>query len=186
MSEDGGSAPDTAEASYLLVLTHSRPAEALSRARALRSRRPPLPAAEASMASQAIGIALRDLGHLEDGLAELRRALRLARASGQPQREADVRASLGLTMALGGSTSRGLAHLDRAVLAARGVLAGRVLMRRADILAIVGRRDEALADLNRVVTILHRHRDYLWEARARSHRGLILLELGQARRADAD
>ncbi|HEX5297036.1 MAG TPA: CHAT domain-containing protein [Streptosporangiaceae bacterium] len=186
MSEDGGSAPDTAEASYLLVLTHSRPAEALSRARALLLRRPPLPALEASMACQAIGIALRDLGHLEDGLAELRRALRLARASGQPQRQADVRASLGLTMALGGSTSRGLAHLDRAVLAARGVLAGRVLMRRADVLAIVGRREEALADLNRVVTILHRHRDYLWEARARSHRGLILLEMGQARQADAD
>src|SRR5947209_6903292 len=117
MSEDGGSAPDTAEASYLLVLTHSRPAEALSRARALVSRRPPLAAGEASIAHQAIGIALRDLGHLNDGLAELRQALRLAVASGRPQRQADVRASLGLTMALGGSTSRGLAHLDNAVLA---------------------------------------------------------------------
>jgi tetratricopeptide (TPR) repeat protein len=37
-----------------------------------------------------------------------------------------------------------------------------------------------------VVTILHRYEDYLWEARARSHRGLILLEMGHARRADAD
>jgi tetratricopeptide (TPR) repeat protein len=186
MSEDRGSAADTAEASYVLALTLSRPAEALARARALLARRPPVTAAEASMAHQAMGISLRDLGHLEDGLAELRRALRAARASGQPQRQADVQASLGLTMALGGSTSRGLVHLDRAALVARGVLAGRVLMRRADVLAIVGRRDEALADLNRVVVILHRHRDFLWEARARSHRGLVLLEMGQNRRADAD
>jgi tetratricopeptide (TPR) repeat protein len=186
MSESGGSASDTAEASHLLVLTHSRPAEALAQARALLSRRPPISAAATSMAHQAAGIALRDLGHPEDGLAELRRALRSARASGQAQRQADVRASLGLTMALAGDTARGLGHLDSAAQVARGVLAGRVLMRRADALSLLGRRDQVLADLNRVVAILHRHRDYLWEARARSHRGLILLEMGQTRRADAD
>jgi tetratricopeptide (TPR) repeat protein len=186
MSESGGSAPDTAEASHLLVLTHSRPAEALAQARALLSRRPVISAAEASMAHQAAGIALRDLGHTEDGLAELRRALRSARASGQAQRQADVRASLGVTMALAGSIARGMAHLDRAALVARGVLARRVLMRRASVLVFVGRRDEALCDLNQAVAILHRHGDFLWEARARSHRGLILLEMGQTRRADAD
>jgi tetratricopeptide (TPR) repeat protein len=186
MSESGGSAPDTAEASHLLVLTHSRPAEALVHARALLSRRPPIGATEASMAHQAAGIALRDLGHPEDGLAELRRALRSARASGQAQRQADVQASLGVTMAKAGSPARGLAHLDRAALVARGVLAGRVLMRRASVLVVVGRRDEALCVLNQVVAILHRHGDFLWEARARCHRGLVLLEMGQTRRADAD
>jgi tetratricopeptide (TPR) repeat protein len=186
MSESSGSTPDTAEASHLLVLTHSRPAEALAQARALLSRRPPIGTAEASMAHQAAGIALRDLGHPEEGLAELRRALRSARASGQVQRQADVRASLGLTMALAGSTARGLAHLDNAALVARGVLAGRVLMRRADALSLLGRRDQVLCDLNEVVAILQRHRDFLWEARARSHRGLVLLEMGQTRRADAD
>ena len=50
-----------------------------------------------------------------------------------------MRASLGLTMALAGSTARGLAHLDQAARMARGVLAGRVLMRRGDMLAILGR-----------------------------------------------
>jgi tetratricopeptide (TPR) repeat protein len=186
MSENGDSVSDTTEASHLLVLTHSRPAEALARARALLSRRPPIAAAEASMAHQAVGIALRDLGHTEEGLAELRRALRSARASGQQQRQADVRASLGITMALAGSTARGLAHVDAAARVARGPLAGRVLMRRADVLIQVGRWNEALSDLNQVVAILHRHKDFLWEARARSHRGLILLEMGQTRRADAD
>jgi tetratricopeptide (TPR) repeat protein len=186
MSESGDSPSDTTEAGHLLVLTHSRPAEALTQARALLSRRPPVTAAVASIAHQAAGIALRDLGHSEKGLTELRRALRSARTSGQPQRQADVQASLGLTMALAGSTARGLAHLDSAVLVAAGVLVGRVLMRRAAILVLAGRREEALSDLNRVVIILHRHGDFLWEARARSHRGLILLEMGQTRRADAD
>jgi len=138
------------------------------------------------MAHQAAGIALRDLGRPREGLAELRLALRSARASGEVQRQADVQASLGLTMILAGSTARGMVHLDRAVQAADGVLAGRVLMRRAGILALIGRRDEALRDLNQVVTILHRHGDFLWEARARGHRGMILLEIGQTRQADAD
>jgi tetratricopeptide (TPR) repeat protein len=186
MPENGDIVSDTTEASHLLVLTHSRPVEALVQARALLSRRPPITAVEASMAHQAAGIALRDLGHTEDGLAELRRALRSARASGQQQRQADVQASLGITMALAGSIARGLAHVEAAARVARGVLAARVLMRRADVLIQVGRRDEALSDLNQVVAILHRHKDFLWEARARSHRGLVLLEMGHTRRADAD
>jgi len=123
---------------------------------------------------------------MREGLSEMRRALRAARASGQPQREADVLATLGLTMILAGSTARGMAHLDSAARAARGPGAGRVLMRRAGILSVLGRRDEALRDLNQVVTILHRHADLLWEARARGHRGMLLLEMGHTRLADAD
>jgi tetratricopeptide (TPR) repeat protein len=129
---------------------------------------------------------MRDLGHPKAGLGELRLALRSAQASGHSQREADVRASLGLTMALTGSTKQGLAHLDRAARMALGVLAGRVLMRRGDMLAMLGRQDEALSDLNAAVSILHRHRDVLWEARSRTHRGLVMLAMGQTRRADAE
>lgn len=185
MPENGSDTSDTSAASHLLDLALSRPAAALAQARELLSRRPPASAAEASIAHQAAGIALRDLGCPRDGLAEMRRALRLARACG-PQREADVRASLGLTMILAGSTAWGMVHLDSAARTARGVTAGRVLMRRAGILAVLGRRDEALGDLNQVVTILHRHGDLTWEARTRMHRGMVLLEMGQTRLADAD
>ncbi len=150
------------------------------------SGQPPMAADEASIAHQAAGISLRDLGHPQAGLSELRLALRSAQASGLNQREADVRASLGLTMALAGSTARGMAHLDVAVRMARGVLAGRVLMRRGDMLSILGRYAEALSDLNKAVIVLHRHGDVLWEARSRTHRGLILLATGQTRRADAE
>ena len=185
MSEKGERPSDTSEVGHLLVLAHSRPAEALAQSRAVLSGRTRT-AAAASVAHQAAGIALRDLGHPDEGLAELRRGLRSARDSGQPQRIADVRASLGMTMAGTGQTSRGLAHLDAAVLAARDVLAGRVLMRRAVILNLVGRRAEALRDLQHALAIQHQHGDHLWAARSRSHRGLILLETGQTRRADAD
>ncbi len=89
-------------------------------------------------------------------------------------------------MALAGNTTRGMTHLDGAVRTAQGVLAGRVLMRRADILSIQGRHTEALCDLNQAMAILHRHGDTLWEARSRSHRGLILLAMGRTRRADAE
>ena len=186
MSEDGDNPADTAGPDHLLVLAHSRPAEALAQARAVLSGRPQVAAAVASVAHQAAGISLRDLGHAEAGLSELRRALRSAQASGLSQREADVRASLGLTMALAGNTTRGMAHLDDAARAAHGVLAGRVLMRRADLLSILGRHTEALGDLSHAVAILRRHGDALWEARSRSHRGLILLATGQVRRADAE
>src|ERR1700752_2671456 len=98
MPENGADASDTSEASYLLQLALSRASEALARSRELLSRRPPVSAAEASIAHQAAGIALRGLGNVRDGLAEMRRALRAAQASGQPQRLADVRASLGTTM----------------------------------------------------------------------------------------
>jgi tetratricopeptide (TPR) repeat protein len=186
MPEIGTDATDTSEATRLLDLALSRPTIALAQARELLARRPSASAPEASVAHQAAGIALRDLGRLHDGIAEMRRALLAARASGQSQREADVLASLGLTMILAGSTARGMVHLDRAVRAARGQMAGRVLMRRAGILAVLGRRDEALRDLNQVVTILHRHGDSIWEARARLHRGMILVEMGRTRLADAD
>jgi tetratricopeptide (TPR) repeat protein len=162
MPESREDALDTTEASYLLNLALSKPTLALAKARVLLSRRPHVTAAEASIAHQAAGIALRDLGYLPEGLAELRRALRSARSSAQTQRQADVEASLGLTMILAGSTARGMVHLDRAVQEAHGVLAARVLMRSAGILAVIGRPEEALRDLNQVVTMLHRHGDYLW------------------------
>jgi tetratricopeptide (TPR) repeat protein len=186
MSEDGDSAPDTTGPDHLLVLAHSRPVEALVQARAVLSHRLPATAAQVSIAHQAAGISLRDLGQAQAGLGELRNALRSARASGQTQREADVLASLGITMALVGNTTRGMGYLDDAVRMAQGALAGRVLMRRASALGDLGRHAEALRDLNRAVVILHRHGDALWEARSRTHRGLILLVMGQTRRADAE
>ena len=116
----------------LLPLAVSRPQEALLAARSLLAGQPG--AYDASLAHHAIGIVLRDRGDLPGAIAELRKAMGLARASGRPEREVDVQASLGMALAWTGRSQQGLALLDRAVEASRGGMTGRVLVRRADVL----------------------------------------------------
>ena len=60
-----------------------------------------------SIARQVIGIVLRDRGEMAPALAELRHALRLARAAGVVERVADVNATLGATLVMDGRTARG-------------------------------------------------------------------------------
>ena len=104
---------------------------------------------DASLAHHTIGIVLRDHGDLPGAVAELRTGVRLASASGRPEREVDVQATLGVTLAWMGRSQQGLAVLDRAVAASGGGLAGRVLMRRAQVLWNLGRFHEAHEDLCR-------------------------------------
>ncbi|MDX6282286.1 MAG: hypothetical protein QOH03_3357, partial [Kribbellaceae bacterium] len=140
----------------------------------------------ASIAHQAKGIVLRDSGRAAEAIAELRRAVRLAGRSGDAERTADVNATLGLTLGLAGRAAEGLAALDQAVALSNGIHGGRVLMRRGYLLRVLGRYDEALADLRRAVKVLRAGGDRVWEARSRTHRFLVYAALGQATRADHD
>jgi CHAT domain len=178
----GGNSP--ADPARLLPLAVSRPRDALLAARSLLAGQPS--AYDASLAHQAIGIVLRDRGDLRGALAELRMAVRLARASGQPEREVDVQATLGLTLAWTGHSRQGLAILDRAVEASHGGLAGRVLMRRASIFKHLGRFHEAHQDLSRALAHLRRAGDTVWEARSVTWRAEVFLGLGLPGRAAAD
>jgi tetratricopeptide (TPR) repeat protein len=172
------------EATQLLTLAASRPQDALLAARSmLADRRSPY---EASLAHQAIGIVLRDHGDLTGAIAELRKAAKLARASGRAEREVDVQATLGATLAWTGRSHQGLALLDRAVAASRGAAAGRALMRRATILKHLGRFHEAHADLSRALPYLRRAGDTVWEARSLTWRAFVFLGLGLPVRADTD
>ena len=168
----------------LLPLALSRPRDALLAARSVLVGRPN--AYDASLAHHAIGIVLRDHGNLPGAIAELRRGVRLARASGQPQREADVQATLGMVLAWTGRSQHGLAVLNRAVEASRGDMAGRVLMRRASVLRDMGRFHEALQDLSRALPYFRRAGDTVWEARSLTHRAEVFLGLGLPWRAAAD
>jgi tetratricopeptide (TPR) repeat protein len=165
-------------------LALSRPTEAFAMARQMLSKGPD--AASASVARQAMAIVLRDAGQPGEAITELRAALRLARASAQLERIVDVQGTLGLTLGLTGRTAAGLAILDSALSASAGALAGRVLMRRGDLLRELGRYAESLADLRRAIVLLRRGGDQIWQARARSHRFLVYSALGQAARADRD
>ncbi len=61
-----------------------------------------------SVAHQSVGIVLRDRGEADGALSELRTALDLAHRAADADREADVRATLGVTLALAGRTAAGL------------------------------------------------------------------------------
>ena len=168
----------------LLALALSRPTEAFTSATALLDSTPdPL---TASIAHQTRAIVLRDSGRQTDAVAELRSALRLAKRAGETARIADVQATLGLTLGLGGQPTAGLTALGESISNSKGVAIGRVLTRRGYLLRVLGRYDEALADLRQAVRVLQRGRDQVWEARARAHRFMVYSALGQAAHADRD
>ena len=168
----------------LLRLASDRPADALAKARAILATGPA--AYEASVARQAIGTLHREFGDLEAATAELRAAVRLARASGSAEREADALATLGVTLTYRGRSRGGLAALDRALALTGGEAAARVLVRRGIALWVLGRHSEALDDLGRAIRVLRAAGDSLFEARARTARALVHLARGAAGRAERD
>jgi len=138
------------------------------------------------VAHQAAGSVLREFGDVDAGIAELRKALSLARRTGSPRREIDVLASLAVALVYAGRTAAGLSTFDRALRLSRGAVAGRVLHRRSIALLALGRNAEALDDARRAVAVLRRTSDKLWTARAVGHRGLMYHTMGFPARADAD
>lgn len=177
-------APSRPDAPGLLPLALSRPHEALGRARdLLTAGAPPL---EASFAHQAIGIVLREFGDIDAAVEELETARRLARRSGSAEREADVRATLGVALAFAGRTTAARNTLNAAVRQSTGHLHGRILLRRGGVLATLGHHRDALADLNSAVTVLRAAADPVWEARARTERAACDLALGGVTRAATD
>src|SRR5215469_15328088 len=168
----------------LLLLALSRPREALASARRTLAAHPgPY---EASVARQAAGIVLREVGDVGAGVRELRSALLLARRTGSAEREADVLGSLGVALVYAGRTADGLAAFDNALRLSSDVLTGQILHRLGLVLWTLGRYPEALDDLRRAVSVLQRVGDAVWTARALSGRGLVYMAIGSPGRADAD
>ena len=175
------SEPASDEPVELLPLALSRPNEALTRARAVLAGEPgPL---DASVARQAIGIVLREYGDIDAAIGELRTARHLARRAGSTSREADVLATLGLTLVFAGRTRSGRNTLDAAVRQSTGNLRVRTLLRRGGALQLLGHHREALEDLNSAVVALRMADDQIWEARALQERAVSYLSSGSARRA---
>ena len=168
----------------LLRLASDRPREALAKAHAVLAAGPA--PYEASVAHQAIGMLHREFGELGAATAELSTAVRLARACGSAEREADVLATLGVTLTYRGHSRRGLAALGRSLALVGGEAAARVLVRRGIALWVLGRHAEALDDLGRAIRVLRAAGDSLFEARARSARALVHLARGAAHRAELD
>lgn len=141
---------------------------------------------ERSYAHQALGIVLRDQGELADALTELRIALRDARAADSPDREADVRATYGVTLALGGRTKTALAELERASATATGEVAAKVRFRHAVVLGDLGRNDEARNALQIALGEFIAAGDEGWEARSRVWLGHLELRMGNVASAEGE
>jgi len=183
----GGSrhtAPARGDTLDLLTMALARPGEALARARAVIAADPD--PYEASVARQTVGIVLRDFGDVSAAVRELRAALRLAGAAGSSERQADVQATLGLTLVTAGRAGPGLAALDAAARQASGAQAGRIRYRRGAALRILGQQREALAELTTAVAALRRADDPIWEARALTARAMTRLALGATEQANVD
>ncbi len=177
-------APLTWDPDELLALAMSRPSEALAVAREVLADHPS--ALQAAVAHQAAGVVLRDFGDIGEAIGELESARRFARKAGNPARESDVLASLGVARLLAGQTRRGLSIIDTVLRRSHGAPAGRILIRRAYALWIVGRYAEALRDAQASVGLLSGAGDLVWEARALHHRATMYLAVGDIARADRD
>ena len=173
---------DSAEG--LLPLALSRPRDAERHAQRLLAAAPST--LDRSFAHQALGIVWRDRGQLPAALTELRAAVRAAEATGSRQRLADVLATQGAAQVMAGRTSSGLHGLTRAMELSTGQTRARVQLRRAHILALLGRYREALDDLRKATATFRATGDVLWEARALNNRCEVQLALGSVVRAERD
>ncbi|HRI97280.1 MAG TPA: hypothetical protein PLZ93_16810, partial [Nocardioides sp.] len=175
---------ESAAAEDLLRLALAEPAVAAARANEVAATHDD--AWTRSVVAHARGIILRDEGRTSEAVRELRSARGLARSSGDPNRLADVRATLGSALALNGQTRPGLHELDRAVDGAvdRQVRA-RCRMRRGYVLSMVlARHHDALVDLQSALKGVRALGDRLWEARTLNTMSLLYLDVGEVSRAE--
>lgn len=136
-----------------------------------------------SYAAQALGIASREQGDVAGAVRYLRTALAAAASCGS-EREADVQASLGPTLAYAGRSAEALRHMDAALSKVSGVMAARVRLRRGALLHILGRTGEAVDDFRRAARRLRIAGDSIWEARALINLSQALIDRGDAGAAE--
>jgi tetratricopeptide (TPR) repeat protein len=181
---DSDPGPVTWKPDKLLALALAQPSEALAAVRAVLAQDPS--ASQAAVAHQAAGVVLRHFGDISKAIGELKTAQRFARKAGDLARESDVLASLSVALLLAGQTRHALSVLDAALQNCHGVPAGRILVRRAYVLWVLGRNAEALRDAQAAADLLVGAGDLVWEARALHHRATAYLAVGDIDQADRD
>ena len=137
-------------------------------------------------AHQCLGIVWRDSGRVRDAARELGLGLDVARAAGLLDRERDVRATLGTTLVVAGRSTTGLAQLDRALDGASGELGAKIRMRKAGVLALLGRYAEAAPVMREALAEITRASNPAWEARTRVWLGHLELRMGRVDDAERE
>jgi tetratricopeptide (TPR) repeat protein len=138
-----------------------------------------------SVAHQAAAIVLRDRGLTAEAVTHGFAALRDARRV-DAVRQADVLGTLGIVLAFAGRTRDGLLRFDEAVPLTPPRMLPRLLHRRAHVLHMLARNEEALEDLDRSIAGSHGLGDALWEGRSLNTRCDVHLALGDADAAEVD
>lgn len=184
VADAGPDVPDrdgSAWAEQLPVAALSRPRETLALAERLldesRDR------ATVSFAGQARGIALRELGRVDEAVEQLRETLAASRP-GDPNRVADVLASLAVTLAVAGESEEALILLAEARELSSGIDAARVRVRYGALLGGLGRPVEAAIELREAAAALRAGGDEIWEARALLNLAMACIEVGNTSDAE--
>ena len=149
-----------------------------------RQRLEPTDLADRARLQWAIGIAERELGHLDAAAAELRSGVDLADAAGDVQLGAGLKMTLAVVIGRLGDLDGALELLDAAEPALRGAEQARVVVNRGLVLYWRGEFGEAAAALESACRALKRHGDRTGELRTRVTLGAVLGQVRDFRSAD--
>jgi CHAT domain-containing protein len=179
--------PAAALAAQAIELVKADPVQARTLAeQALdRARDKPDPAA-AAMAERALGLVARSAHDLDGSLTHLHRAVRIAERGGLAELAAEIRTSLGGTLALRGQLGAAMRVLDRAVPALSGLALAKLQMQRATVLMMRDRYDEALEGWRQALPELRRAGDVTSQATLLGNRGLVYAYRGATAAAVRD
>jgi tetratricopeptide (TPR) repeat protein len=137
---------------------------------------------ERSYAGHARGIALREIGDVRAAVRQLTVSLQDAARAGAA-READVAATLAVTLVVAGRSRQGMAQFERALGKVSGASAARIRVRRGSMLGELGRPLEAAVELRAAARTLRRAGDSTWEARALLNLAQAHIEVGDTQHA---
>ena len=142
--------------------------------------------AAVSTAARARGVAALHLRDLQMAASHLRVSVAAGHRASSPRLVCEARMSLAATLLVRGSPRRAMTEIESALQDVEGVVAARARTQRAAILQVVGRDEEALADLRRALPVLRQANDVQWQVRALSNRSLLLISRRSFASAEAD
>jgi tetratricopeptide (TPR) repeat protein len=152
---------------------------------ALRSGRPAPDGPTRATAAHALGLAARRKGDLGASTSHLRRAIEIADQNGLDVTAAEIRVSLVNTMAHSGALAGALREAERARPVLRGPALADLEAKRATVLMLQGRLDEALEAYRQARPVLRRAGYVVAEAHLCNDRGLLHCRRGELGAAEA-
>lgn len=139
-----------------------------------------------STAERALGVAAMTLSEIDEAVGHLRAAVVAGRRAGCSRRVGEARMSLASALVLRGLPGKAAREIEAATRDLSGVKAARAHVQRAAILQELGKDDDALHELRRVLPTLRRAGDAEWAARGLSNRSLIHVRRRAFGAAEAD